>query len=126
MLLRQSFSFEWNGEEYSHVVTMADLAEIENSISLVKFSADCLSGDMKYTQAAVIAAFFMSKAKCVVTPDEFYLSLIGQGGEGAQVNASEIISKILVCAFPQSEKKSEPQAAKVKPKAKRKAKSKAT
>lgn len=117
MALREALEFEWNGEQYSYIVTMKDLAEIENTISLTKFSADVFNDNMKYTQAAVLGTFFMLKAGAKLEVDDFYMALVGSNDENTQSDAADIISRILICAFPQSKKKSEHQA-QAKPKRK--------
>jgi hypothetical protein len=105
MAINERVRLTWKGEEYSILMTMRVIEEIEEHINLSKMVMNCSKGDLKVSHASRLIAIILEKSGCVVSSDEIWNEVFS-GGDVDPVEMTNMVTLILGAIFPPPKKKS--------------------
>ena len=104
MAFNERVKLNWKGDEYSVLMTMRIVEEIEESLNLSKMVMDCGSGNLKVSHASRLIAIILEKSGCDVTAEEIWEEIFS-GGDVDPVEMTNMVTLILGAIFPAPKKK---------------------
>lgn len=104
MAINKTVTLTWDGEEYPILMTMRNIDRIEEDINLMKFTQQCMSGDMRMSHACKFISIVLGFGNCIVSQEEVYEKVFGE--EDVTIgDVTPIIMQILDACFPSTDQK---------------------
>lgn len=108
MAINKTITLTWEGEEYPIIMTMRNIDRIEEDINLMKFTQQCMAGDIRMSHACKFISIVLGFGGCYVTQEEVYEKVYGDADVTIH-DVNPIIMEILDACFPQvDQKKTDP------------------
>ena len=104
MAINERIKLTWKGKEYSVLMTMRFIEEIEEHLNLSTMVVNCNTDDMKISHACRLIALILQKGGCEVTIDDIWEGIF-KSGEIEPKDVVSMVSIILGAAFPSPKKK---------------------
>ena len=104
MAINKTITLTWDGEEVSIIMSMRNIDRIEEEINLMKFTQQCMSGDMRMSHACKFISIVLGFGGCYVTQEEVYEKVFGEEDVTVR-DVTPIIMQILDACFPQTDQK---------------------
>jgi hypothetical protein len=101
MSLRKKLELNWQGEEYSLLVTMEVIDRIDDKVNVGKLLYSEAVDDVRITKKAKLIATVLSEAGAEVSQEDVYNELMAV--DSAEVNA--LYSSVLWAMIPEQKKK---------------------
>lgn len=106
MSLRKAVNINWNGKQYSILVTMEVIERLEEKVNLVTMATQANSRDLRFSHAAKLIAAFLNEGGANVTTEEVYAGMFG-GGDVTPAQLGDMMREIFAVVFPEPKKKAE-------------------
>ena len=118
MSINKKITLDWKGKEYSVLITMRHVDEIEQDFNLTIFANRLSMGDCRYTQLARLIAKVLNFAGAEdVTQEMIYCEVLGGGS--IDPNKAIKMGKVIASAcFPEVKETTKKKSVKKKPRKK--------
>ena len=105
MSLRKKIELDWNGKEYSLLVTMEVIDRVEDKISVGKLLARQSVGDVRFSHIAKFVSIVLNEAGADTTQEEVYLGMFAGGDQSIEHVSGVLFGSIISAFFPEQKKK---------------------
>ncbi len=103
--INKTVTLNWNGEEYSLLITMRHIDLIEEELNLMKMVQRCSNGDLRFSHAAKLISTILTVAGAKgVTQEDVFAAMFQSGTEVDPADIVDMVSNILDAMFPRSKK----------------------
>lgn len=104
MSLRKKLDLNWQGKEYSLLVTMAIVDDVDSEMSLGVLVSRQLSGDVRFSHVAKFISLVLNHAGASTTQESVYENMFSDGAT-SMLEANTMLSYLLSAFFPEPKKK---------------------
>ena len=102
--MRKKLELNWQGKEYSLLVTMEVIDRVEDKINVGRLLAQQTTGDIRFSHTAKFIAILLNEAGANVTQEDVYSGMFS-GGDITPENMIPFMNNIFTAFFPEQKKK---------------------
>ena len=105
MSVNRKIKLSWQGKEYSTLITMLDVDNLENEINLALMASRLVTGDTRKSHAAHLISKVLNLAGCQASQSDVFYGLCDEGVDIDFNTLDIIVGEILDACFIKLKKK---------------------